>query len=257
MTGGNPMAQDVDQDYLSDECEYRLAWAFAPDIMLSSRDPCPGGEPYWAAKYFDDPASFGWGRFVRVAYLLSYYADCGAGGHNGDSEFLDVQVTYNPGTQHWELQQLFTSAHFLALNSNSTWTSSANLVYPSGVIRSYPRVWASTGKHANYTGPGCGNIFHETIDECELPFDAGRVKVYQYHNIGQPGHPRIDCVASINPMYWTNGLRECYQSGTMFQGWQGGATSSTPYRVSLHTWAHDCWLYDGFDCYYGPAGPGN
>ena len=257
MPGGNSSAQDIDQDLLADECEYRLAWSFAPDLMMSGQEQCGGGEPYWAAKYFDDPDQVGWGRFVRVAYLLSYYDDCGAGGHHGDSEFIDVQITYNPGTRHWELQKLFTSAHFLAENSNSRWHNWQDVTFPAGRPRAYPVVWVSTNKHANYNNPGCGDALQVTFDECIEPYDAGRVKVYQYHNIGQPLHPMVDCTASINPAFWLNGTMECFQSGSDFRGWHPDYVSNaTAYRVSLHTYAHDCWSYDGSgsNCYWGPAG---
>lgn len=69
---------DVDGDLLRDECEYHLARAFAPVLMLSQSDGCPEGEPYWAAKYFDDPGHHHWGEFVRIAYLPAYYRDCGS-----------------------------------------------------------------------------------------------------------------------------------------------------------------------------------
>ncbi len=76
---------DYDNDLLADECEHRLAYMFRPEMMMHPNDGCPGGEPYWAARYFDDAQHIGWGQFVRLAYLPGYYRDCGAGQHRGDS----------------------------------------------------------------------------------------------------------------------------------------------------------------------------
>ncbi len=254
---------DIDLDGLVDDCEYRLAYLFAPSLMISTGDACPLGEPYWAARFFDnyDPVSGlgGWGRFVRIAYLLSYYKDCGAGAHRGDSEMITVQVTYNPNTQHWHFMKAFLTAHYLSANSNSLWYTPSSLQFPTGDTLDYPRVFVSKNKHANYRSSSCGAPGNLTFDECPAPYDTGRVKVFASHNIGGDIHQFIDCRESINPLYWTNGREECFHTNTTFRGWQtAGTGSATAYVQIMTTYAYKCFAYDILNidrCYWGVAGP--
>lgn len=46
----NSFVNDQDHDWLDDDCEFRLASAFAPALVMNPVDGCPLGEPYWAAK---------------------------------------------------------------------------------------------------------------------------------------------------------------------------------------------------------------
>ena len=131
---------DYDNDLLIDECEHRLAYVFRPELMINPADGCPGGEPYWATRYFDDPQHIGWGQFVRIAYLPAYYRDCGSGSHRGDSEMIVVTVAYNGTSRHWELTHIFLSAHFMNPNDNSDTFGWNDITYPSGIPKSYPRV---------------------------------------------------------------------------------------------------------------------
>lgn len=64
---------DTDLDGLSDYCEWTLAERFRPSRVMSSHEPFPGSEPYWAAKYFPDH-----GGAVRIIYAFAYYHDGGA-----------------------------------------------------------------------------------------------------------------------------------------------------------------------------------
>src|SRR3954464_2503725 len=90
---------DADQDWLDDRCEEEIARGFAPRWGMSDADDCPGGEPAWAAKYFPN------NQIVRVMFMPAYYRDCGADGHNGDSEYVIVDIRFNPTTQHWEFNR--------------------------------------------------------------------------------------------------------------------------------------------------------
>lgn len=265
MPGGNPQAFDYDEDRLWDECEYRLAYLFAPTMMMSGIDECRQGEPYWSARYFDnyDPSTGlgGWGRFVRIAYLPSYYYDCGPGPHRGDSEMIVVQVTFNPTTTHWQFMKVFLTAHFLAPNSNSIWWTPTSLSFPTGDTLDSPRVWVSTGKHANCPNADCGQLINQTLDNCHLPYEQGRFKVFAGHNIGGSTRQLLNCVASINPLFWSNGRRECFHSTAPFRGWQtGGTGSATGYHTVMHTYAYKCFAYDFLNpnrCYWGLAGADN
>src|SRR5215207_364319 len=115
---------DIDADGLDDGCELALAQAFAPEMVVDSRDclwrsdPAPprlSGGYLFAAR----PASGG----VRIAFLPAYFRDCGwtrtvcafrgrdCGAHAGDSELIvvDVEPAVNPG--RWQTTAVFLSAH--------------------------------------------------------------------------------------------------------------------------------------------------
>jgi hypothetical protein len=122
---------DEDHDWLDDNCEFELAKGFAPRWSMSIQDDCPGGEPVWAAKYFP-----GQGR-VRIAFMPAYYDDCpntgtffGAGaGHPGDSEFTMVEISFNAATQHWEMAQMFLTAHLGTIGDRSQWVAASDAEY--------------------------------------------------------------------------------------------------------------------------------
>lgn len=249
-------AEDADYDLLADECEYRLAYMFRPQMMINPQDGCAGGEPYWAARYFDDPAHHGFGQFVRIAYLPAYYRDCGSGPHRGDSEMIVIRVGYNNTTQHWELVEAFLSAHFMGANDNSrvyAWNALTYVIWP---LRGYPIVWVAKGKHANYAAQGCGSLFSYSTDTCAGNVNAGRFAVYQSHNVGGYNHKLVNCTASQNTLYAFNDRLECFlTAGRRFRGWQiAGTGDATDYNLILSSWAYECFAWNGTDCYYGPYG---
>lgn len=253
-------AIDVDHDELDDDCEFALAKAFAPTLSLDPYDPCPGGEPYWAVRYFDDRWKIGWGQFVRIGYMPAYYEDCGLTyGHDGDAEFIMLRVGFNGKTHHWELVRGWLSAHSnenqLNVNNNSDWVTYANFEYPSGVPRSAPRIYVSFRKHANYESrQRCNTAGPINYDDCTRNRDHGRIAVMRSHNVGGYNFYWVNCTASQNALYWENGVRECFWSGKSdFEGWQGNTgDGGMPYSKYLLSGAFECWLYDGFNCYYGP-----
>jgi hypothetical protein len=208
---------DRDRDGMDDTCERLLAERFRPELRLSSYDCDTGREPYWAVKYFPNH-----GKVVRIAYLLSYYVDCGVqeptftcfvldagvriarvippvsgavlvgllpvspedfcGGHVGDSEFMTIDVGYNDGTEHWVLQSVFLSAHFGSVGDASTTASYGKLQYPDR-NRGYPVVWVADGKHANYASrAACSNRATETCDG--NPDSGSRLEFVGARNIG-------------------------------------------------------------------------
>jgi hypothetical protein len=175
---------DADYDGMSDFCEQRLAALFAPAFATApaSYDCDRGMEPYWSAKYF--PAR---GNVVRIAYLFSYYRDCGSSGtilsalgsfigtvftfnglfpdyslgpipissadqtesHSGDSEFLIVDLRWDAASMHWYLSRAFLSAHFGTAADGSRSVSTSGISYPTK-YGGYPLVWVAANKHANY-----------------------------------------------------------------------------------------------------------
>lgn len=261
---------DADQDWLDDQCEYELAKAFAPAVGMSPSDGCPGGEPYWAAKYFPN-TQYGTGEFVRIAYMPGYYADCRSGGHKGDSEFIMVGIHHNPSTRHWEVKEMYFSAHAVIIehfwevykifgNSSEYITNPNQLEYPSGRSLSYPRVWVARGKHANYKSQSAcnsGSVFN--YDDCSNNVPAGRLRIYRHRNAGSRYVNFLSgCVASQNPLYYQNGRRECYYNSEKFKGWQvSGESGVTPYASFLHSVVFECYDYTYTfqgTCYYG-GGP--
>ena len=175
---------DADYDGMSDFCEQRLAALFAPAFATApaSYDCDRGMEPYWSAKYF--PAA---GNVVRIAYLFSYYRDCGTDGgiggaiaqffgtfltfngllpdytigsipisssdpaasHSGDSEFIIVDLRWDAANMHWYLSRAFLAAHYGTTADGSRSVSTSGLTYP-GKYGGYPLVWVSANKHASY-----------------------------------------------------------------------------------------------------------
>lgn len=99
---------DPDSDDLDNACEYNLATAFAPQLIVQrgcnydyTVSPARmGGEYFYAVQGRQ-------GGGVRIAYLPAYYRDCGAvvspcqyepfgfcDGHTGDSEFVFIDISY-------------------------------------------------------------------------------------------------------------------------------------------------------------------
>lgn len=251
---------DADQDLLDDDCEYALAKAFAPMLSISTKDACPRGEPYWSVRYFDDRWNVGWGQFVRIGYMPAYYRDCGTTyAHDGDSEFIMLRVGFNAKTRHWELVRGWLSAHSnenqLNINNNSDWVNAPDLEYPSRVPRSFPRVYVSELKHGNYKSrERCNTAGPINYDDCTWNRDVGRIKVMRSHNIGGYDHQLVNCTRSQNAIFWDNHVLECFWGGKSdFEGWQGSTgTGGMAHRSYLMSGAFECWLYDGFHCYYGP-----
>lgn len=237
---------DQDHDGLRDECEHRLAVAFSPLLNMSAIDGCPAGEPYWAAKFIENLSPYETGDMVKIAYMPAYHDDCGDdGGHNADSEFIQLTVAYNPSSQHWELVNSWLSAHscnslsaecvastFAAgFSSHSNW--GPIFEFPSGRPKSFPRVYVSRGKHANYRSrEACsgGGAFGQ--DDCAVDTDMGRFRVWQDRNVGSARFPLRDCVTSTSSLPQRTGT-ECFWSGTFFAGWRPWSYGVTPYSVLL------------------------
>jgi hypothetical protein len=232
---------DQDQDGLSDYCELQLARSFAPMLHFAGDEQCGGGEGYWAAKAIDSYFT-GTPEQVKLGYLMAHYDDCGSFGHYGDSEFIQVTIEYNPATQHWSVIGGWLSAHSCMDNSleciagtGATENTSygAGFEYPSGRSLSFPRVYISMNKHANYhTGSDCENGGAFWTDTCAGGTDAGRFKVWQDHNIGSGHHPLIDCVQSQAGNPALTGT-ECFWSGSQFAGWHANVEGTSGYSNEL------------------------
>jgi len=86
---------DADRDHIDDGCEAQLAVAFAPELRLSYTDDDVSRETYWAVGMSDDPDL---DRTLRIFYALGYHQDTGISPfrHKGDSEFVELHVTFDP-----------------------------------------------------------------------------------------------------------------------------------------------------------------
>lgn len=99
------LSVDSDGDGFDDMCEYRLARAFAPMLRVSADDSDVTREPYWVVTYRPEDFHIGITDHVSIMYLLAYHTDYGFWwtGHEGDSEFIIVDLFYNENTLHWDV----------------------------------------------------------------------------------------------------------------------------------------------------------
>jgi hypothetical protein len=228
----NGSQTDADLDGFSDFCEKNLANAFAPELYYYKYDDVRR-EPRWAAKYVVGGVI---GDRVRIVYLLSYYRDLGSHTfacsvpfahylclpHNGDSEFIALEVYYHAESQHWILAKGIYSQHTGAQTfDKGLKVYPAALYYPSR-LGGYPRAYVAEGKHANYRNSSdCNNGGTFDTDTCTRVNTAARVFAGATANIGSRTRPFIDCVRSQNTAYEYYGSTkdECYWKVQRFRGW--------------------------------------
>lgn len=246
---------DVDGDRFDDWCEQWIAYTFRPMLANNRYDCDLRGEPAWAVKYIPSTG------IVRVGYFLSYYEDCGNDffygcgvaaefcmGHEGDSEFIILNLRYNANWDHYLLDRAFMSAHWRSQGESSTNTAYYFLQYPTGAkYQGYPVVWVGRGKHANYPTQGaCNDGGYVGSDSCEGTPVQARMEFIWNRNVGSPSHYMLNCTLAKPEMQYFRPGTECYWDGYLlfptperFFGWwwqeganpyQGGAT---PYGVII------------------------
>ena len=158
---------DADRDGLDDRCELALAQAFAPELIVDSRDclwtedsslPRLGGGYFFAAQRTR--------AAVRIVFLPAYYRDCGwsgavcvlvggnCGAHAGDSELIVVDVVPDSAPRRWRTDGVFLSAHcFGRSDGRCRWYRSDGLrafAWADSARGGAPRAWVARGKHAHY-----------------------------------------------------------------------------------------------------------
>jgi hypothetical protein len=237
---------DRDSDGVFDRCESDLAAAFAPELRYYSGDEI-GREPHWAARKAGT-------NHIYLIYLLSYYRDAGntsfgcslpfhdtsCGGHNGDSENIQLEVYYNPSSQHWLLHSAAYSAHS-SFNTFVRGTAAYPALQYPAKFGAYPRAYVSQGKHANYgSQSSCNGGGTISSDDCRLVNTSARVYAAGIVNIGSRAvhTPSQHCMTSTNPayQYYGSGRQECYWTNTRFRGWiptTVGGADSDPYSPIL------------------------
>ncbi len=240
---------DSDVDGLSDDCETRLAAAFAPELYTAGALDNTGREPRWVANLQPSGA-------IRIMYLISYYNDAGSttfgcflkpddcAPHVGDSEWIILDVKYVPSTTHWLLSAAYYSQHeswqtFLGSGANPP-----ALYYPNK-SGGYPRSYVAQGKHANYGSlADCNAGGTAGSDDCSNVNTPSRLTGGVTLNMGSSGHHAgigQNCVVSANPLYYYygSGKTECYWSGGRFRGWvpdSVGGGDADPYGPKLIYW---------------------
>lgn len=240
---------DSDVDGLSDDCETRLAAAFAPELYTSGILDNTGRESRWAARLLQSGT-------IRVMYLLSYYNDAGStfvgcpfspsdcAPHSGDSEWNLLDIKYNATTHHWVLNSAEYSQHDGSTTYGSGGAAYPTVLYYPGKLGGYPRSYVAIGKHANYsTVTECNGGGFAGSDDCSSGSTASRVAAGTTLNIGSnSNHSGIgqNCVASSNPLYqyYGAGRVECYWTGARFRGWVPdslGGGDADPYGPKLRS----------------------
>lgn len=250
---------DQDQDGTDDGCESRLTYEFAPELLVAY--DCnfdyglnrQGGEYLYAARRMQISRKFGGFKTVmRIAYLPAYYTDCGNWdgdqGHDGDSEFIMLDLIYDSASRHWMTDGVYLSAHCGTITSACGWRDLSLFQWVDGKYRGAPEVWVSHGKHANYP----------TFDDCErgvwplhdrVDFCASSPRIYRFpilvfpmeQNIGQRNAPLRDCTTPLARWQILGSTAprdmnatECFWTDVRFRGWQRPASGdATAYSAIL------------------------
>ncbi len=246
----NYVALGADRDAMLDSCEYYLAAAMAPALLIDAFDGAPTFEPYYAAR-LDGRSSATGRQLVKIFYAVAFHKDPGAFGHHGDSEYVSVWAS-DEGNGYWSREWVLTAAHVGSpAASSKLWAGRPENVMPYPVnIPLYPeyvnsrplapRVWVSQDKHGNYGSKfACNNgggfigtaLLHDTCTGFVIVHDF---VAYSDGNLGGEAHhdpPMRNCT---NSRIGAPG-RECFWSAAKFSGWQGGSGGTTPYSNHLRT----------------------
>jgi hypothetical protein len=243
---------DSDHDGLNDVCELSLAQAFAPRLYQNPNlriwDPSNGwigGEYYHGAAqmtYYD----YGYHPFIRLAYFPAYYNDMGNCpincGHEGDSEFIMVDLEYDASSARFLTRGVFLSAHCGAIvpvtlqdAKDCRWYTPDFFAYVDGVYRGAPEVWVANGTNANYPSLGRCDSGTYNYDDCSSYAWGVRFPVTADFNFGAVGYT-IGAVHARRNLSMTNPSRteHFFDRLGVFGGWQSGATDTTPYGRILY-----------------------
>ncbi len=207
---------DSDGDGLNDGCEYDVAYAFAPVMMVDPDDDVVRDEYYVVMP--------GEGSKIMIFYAFGYHRDIAlVTGHNGDSEFLVFELF--PATERnkpWSLLRAYLSAH------RGRSTDSSAKVYGSEMEtgwQGHPVVWVANGKHANYVSQIACDSGAFISDSCDDNTFETWFYVRDYGNLGQSNNPAYSrCGVPSRSISTSN--TECYWNRRRFYGWQGSGGGS-------------------------------
>lgn len=234
---------DRDQDGVHDVCESELAIAFRPQMKFDAFDCETRRQPHFAVRQRDHPD---FGPVIYIFYAISYLHDCGPLGHNGDSEWIILEVgpSVDPSHGPWSLKYGTLSAHWKAPNDNTAGYEARDLEDAENSPGfGAPRIWASKGKHANYrTRVVCNTSGFWNTDSCDAPspyyftlvFEAGQ-------NLGRREAQFIGSFDNRIPDYtnFSSNTEILWEEGIVFCGWLGpipDRSCSDSYFASLRAY---------------------
>lgn len=178
---------------------------------------------------------------LRIMYLFGYHTDYGnnfalycqsdplnlCGGHFGDSEFVQVAVEYDTGTEHWMLTEMFTAAHYGTGGESSATTSHSNLRYPaSSRDRWFPRVFVARDKHGSFANRRACNAGAFDSDDCADNVDDVRFDVDYYRNVGSSSSSMVSEPVSSIDNTLVYGGEEYFWTAHAFCGWDTASMTS-------------------------------
>jgi len=202
---------DVDHDGVDDQCEYKVAAAFAPQLVFHGSEVRRSRETYWGVHRASPETT----NSLRIAYLLGYHDDSQ---HTGDSEYIELLVFFDTSQTtggvagRWVLLAAYYSAH----NGYNTYLH-PDLTYVDGQMQDRPIVWVANGKHANYnTDSACDAGGTLGYDDCN---DGSResVDVVGNRNIGSYYYPLKNEVYSFDSSL--TGREYLWTTAGDFNGW--------------------------------------
>lgn len=244
-------AQDQDGDGISDLCEFQLAQAVAPVLVIRTggcsrqQGTTPerlGGGYLFAVQRVDS--------VFRVAFLPAYFRDCGwsgvkclvpwvsCEGHNGDSEFIVVDVRHESADSQWRPQRMFLSAHCFGRTTKSCRWYEARDLSEFEWSGSSPVVWVSEGRNANYMSQEACDQGHRSLDTCDNHDGRYQFPVHEDHNIGSrdaPSHPD-GCISGAflkEPRAEPDAVECFWDADGRFRGWQREGRGVTGYSRYL------------------------
>jgi hypothetical protein len=216
---------DDDGDGFLESCEFAVAAAFAPELLVQTGDYDPSREPYWAAKPIYPPGSSG---RVRMFYALSYHNDPD---HRGDSEFVVVEGRH-VANGNWEFHQMYTAAHEGTGADSGDWTTAPAFSTSRPLA---PRVWVADSKHASYNSRNSCNSggIPGFTDDCSGPYYAEGAQVLSNANLGRQNHP-LGCVYSrVGGAIYI--AYECFWTASRFHGWWDWNIPGEDYATGYNT----------------------
>lgn len=235
-------SNDYDRDGLIDTCEKQLAQAFRPQLNFHPLEWHESRETYWAVRIQDYER-----QYIFIFYALGYHDDHDPtvfdGGHVGDSEWIQLRVTYENG--RWKLVWADYSAHFgssalFVPTDHSATYHYSELTYLDSPYRGRPLAYVAEGKHAAYNSVGECEDHVAPPDDCDDDrMNLENVGAHWDRNLGGmygQTEPLENCVASENGVA-ADGHdlpgTECIWSGVHFDGWHSTSDETTSYEEAL------------------------
>jgi hypothetical protein len=202
-----------------------------------------GGEYYYAVTRY----TVGSEERVRILYMPAYYRDEGnvdqaIQNHNGDSEFITIDVADPYSADHWQTRQVYMSAHCGADNGAACGWYDASWFDGGGWYNAEhgaPIVWVSQDKHANYHSYQQCTYSSWGVDYCGNNNLAVRFPVTPGYNVGSFHAKLVDVVGGRRP--GTRALPGATESmwqvigAYRFYGWQEHIGGATPYGLILES----------------------